>query len=853
MSDGRVQLRILGGVELSGPDGTPARAVLSQPKRLALLFYLAAANPRGFHRRDTLLALFWPESPGERARMALNRAVYFLRHSLDRRLIVNRGDEELAVAEERLWCDVAAFEQALDAGRPSEALELYRGDLAPGFFVDGLSEFERWMQSERGRLRDRAREAALGLADAEETRGELPMAEHWAHRAMMLAPHDERAAQRRMELLDRVGDRAGALEAYEGFAARLSEDLGVEPSPETQALQATIRGRRAPVRPPGTFPSRGASRDVVTLLPAEPPAAPPPPGRPFRLWHIWSLGGALVAGGALALALLRDRPAATTLGRRAAVAVAPEIERWPSLSPDGGTVFYTVSFPGSDELFAQQLDGGSPVPLTSQVPGAQRYGVLSPGGTQLLFLGDDGLYVMAALGGEARRVVAGEVSFRRGLFWGGWAPDGQRIVYIDRDTLIIHHLQNGNRTALATGANIHSPAWSPDGQWIAYVEGNPAFHVNGNTGPSALRVVAASGGLAVPITDASTLNTSPIWVPGRRGLLFISDREGGRDIYEIVLNEDGSPRGAPVRVTTGLNPERISISADGRRLAWSLYTEVTNLWALETTKGDSVPLGTARQITAETQKIEAAASISPDGAWLYYDSDRGGNADVWRLPVAGGQPQRLTADPAGDFYPAVSPDGREVAFHSLRSGNRDIYVMPAAGGSPVQISTSPQDEAVPAWSPDGRALIWQSTDTIRITRRRKDGSWGKPVPLYSVPGGGALQWSPDGRWISLASSRGFELLDPIALELNPLPGAAGIFWHTWSGDSRTIFGAMTDRTGRMVILAVPIAGGRPRLLAYADDPMRQVYDRGLVVSGGRFYFPLVERKADVWVGELGRW
>lgn len=79
MSDSSFLLRTFGAIDLLSPNGVRPRAVLSQPKRLALFLYLAAASPRGFQRKDTLLALFWPESPAGRARRALNRAVYYLR------------------------------------------------------------------------------------------------------------------------------------------------------------------------------------------------------------------------------------------------------------------------------------------------------------------------------------------------------------------------------------------------------------------------------------------------------------------------------------------------------------------------------------------------------------------------------------------------------------------------------------------------------------------------------------------------------------------------------------------------------------------------------------------------------
>jgi DNA-binding SARP family transcriptional activator len=295
------QLRLLGGIDLSHADGTQARAVLSQPKRLALLLYLAVADSRGFHRRDTLLALFWPESPLDRARRALNAAVYYLRKSLGHDVILSRGDEDLAVNPERVWCDAAAFEHSLDAGSAEEGLDLYRGEFAPGLHLDGLREFDEWLEAQRGRLARRARNAALALADRDETGGEIAMAAQWAHRALTFAPRDELVIQRRITLLDQIGDRAGAVAAYDAFARRLREEIGVEPSPETQEVYAAVRARREPS--PGTgaaqpLPVAAATpgsdtpdADGITL---SPPAAHPVPPRKRRLWPV-----ALAAAGVI--------------------------------------------------------------------------------------------------------------------------------------------------------------------------------------------------------------------------------------------------------------------------------------------------------------------------------------------------------------------------------------------------------------------------------------------------------------------------------------------------------------------------------------------------------------------------
>jgi len=78
-----VELRILGGLNLLGAGGRELSSVLAQPKRVALLAYLAAATPRRLHRRDSLLALFWPELDQEHARAALRQALHGHRSPLD--------------------------------------------------------------------------------------------------------------------------------------------------------------------------------------------------------------------------------------------------------------------------------------------------------------------------------------------------------------------------------------------------------------------------------------------------------------------------------------------------------------------------------------------------------------------------------------------------------------------------------------------------------------------------------------------------------------------------------------------------------------------------------------------------
>jgi TolB-like protein/DNA-binding SARP family transcriptional activator len=280
---GMLELRVLGSLDLVGSDdGASLRSVLAQPKRTALLVYLAVEAPPGtFHRRDSLLATFWPERDRAHARNALNQSLHFLRRSLGSEVIEARGREEVGAADV-LWCDAAAFRDALEEGERERALELYRGDFLEGFHLTDAPPFERWVDRLRSRLRSQAREAALELAGAAES---VAAARRWLERALEIAPTDEEVVRRLMELQDEAGDRAGALRAYEVLATRLERTLGVEPSPETRALAEAIRERdrvhRAGAPVPGTAADSesaagrdGQPGDQSEVEEAGPPASP---------------------------------------------------------------------------------------------------------------------------------------------------------------------------------------------------------------------------------------------------------------------------------------------------------------------------------------------------------------------------------------------------------------------------------------------------------------------------------------------------------------------------------------------------------------------------------------------------
>jgi Tol biopolymer transport system component len=312
-------------------------------------------------------------------------------------------------------------------------------------------------------------------------------------------------------------------------------------------------------------------------------------------------------------------------------------------------------------------------------------------------------------------------------------------------------------------------------------------------------------------------------------------------------------------LSTGLGAHTISLAANGSRLAYSRYTSRTSIWSLPIPAAPPVTTAAATRVTNANETIENV-TISPDGKWLLYDSDLTGNDDAFRLSLAGGEPERLTTDPADDFAPVASPDGKEVAFHSWRSGSRDIFVMRLDGAGVQQVTHSPHQEAQPNWSPDGKALVFTNFETgdgIWIVRRDGSGQWGKPVQRRV--GGSNPVFSPDGRSIAFYGSLAGGNLGVMPADSGPertlvdasVKGAP-IVEQAWWVTPGQIYFESHDARGNASIWSEPAAGGPPRLLVRFDPAFHTSYRVNFAVGNGRFYFPNDDRQSDIWVMEVER-
>jgi Tol biopolymer transport system component len=401
------------------------------------------------------------------------------------------------------------------------------------------------------------------------------------------------------------------------------------------------------------------------------------------------------------------------------------------------------------------------------------------------------------------------------------------------------------------GGDLHSFAWSPDGERIAYVTGNPFWPSGFNLNPADVWIVDGAGA-RVLVTEGS-LNVSPAWLDAAH-LLFVSDRDGQREIYAVELGAHG-PRGAPQQIPGGTDAHSISVSADGSRLAFARYTAVQQVWSYALGRRQAQSVRAGEPITTGTQVVETH-NVSRDGRWLIYDTSlgahAGGGTQIYRMPTAGGPPTLVSRDGAA---PQWSPDGSEVVYQG--NGN---WVMPADGGPGVQV-VRPEPEHYDnsaLWSPDGLHLAFWSNrsgrlETWEVSRERPGARWSEPRQVTSF-GCAIGAWVPDGSgFFCRAGQTEFVRAtlqgtivwrrDPMTVGLEGMP--------LLSADGSLFYLQRTGGPDRG-IWSWPVGGGTPHPVLLFDDPALRVltYPGAMEIARDRLYVTVSQTESDIWVMDL---
>jgi TolB protein len=198
------------------------------------------------------------------------------------------------------------------------------------------------------------------------------------------------------------------------------------------------------------------------------------------------------------------------------------------------------------------------------------------------------------------------------------------------------------QNALVSREPIISPAWSPDGSKLAYVSFEQRKPV--------VYVHTVATGQRITVANFKGSNSAPAWSPDGRMLAVTLTRDGNSQIY--LVNADGS------------NVRRFTRSSG----------------------------------------IDTEAEFSSDGQ-VYFTSDRGGGPQVYRMPVGGGDAQRVTFKGDYNISPRPSPDGKSLAYVSRRGGRFQIYTLDLASGQELLLTDTAKDES-PSYAPNGKMILY---------------------------------------------------------------------------------------------------------------------------------------------------
>ena len=248
---------------------------------------------------------------------------------------------------------------------------------------------------------------------------------------------------------------------------------------------------------------------------------------------------------------------------------------------------------------------------------------------------------------------------------------------------------------------------SPDGKWVAYSVATP--DLNANRSVRNIWIVPTAGGVAVQLTQSGQ-DSSPVWSPDGKTIAFLSSRDGNSQVYSLSL--DGGEARELTHLSTGA--DLVKWSPDGKTIAFtsSVYPDC---------KDDAC--NSARD--AEKEKSKVKAHVYEQLLYRHWTHwFEGKRSHLFVVPVdASAAPRDLTAGANYDVPPDersgpgdfnFSPDGKEICFAAVTekveaiSTNADLFLVPVSGGDAKKITTNPGFDGNPVYSPDGRYIAYHA-------------------------------------------------------------------------------------------------------------------------------------------------
>jgi tricorn protease len=478
----------------------------------------------------------------------------------------------------------------------------------------------------------------------------------------------------------------------------------------------------------------------------------------------------------------------------------------PTLSPDGSTVVFVHR----GDLWQVPVSRGRAQRLTTHVARETRP-LFSPDGRWLAFSsnrwGNDDVFVMSAMGGEARRLTYHEVD--EAVV--DWDPSSESVLFAasrsPRESRIWIVSIDGGESRLRTRYAAHDASLSPDGTALICTAGSSRWWRWDYSGSAAARLILERAGSGPRVVLRSLFNDRwPVWTPDGASCIWASARSGGvpnlfrarldgggeveqltaepapgvafpsvdGDCRFAVFERSGRLYRADLDGSRKVVPIPIDVVSDAKRnqIERVVTSSIEGAWDVDPAGKRVVASIRGELFLADVENEEGrhprrlthyagrddAARFAPNGEEIVFVSDRGGQADLWllqvgeeRQPGQAGIARRLTAGSADVHDPHWSADGELVLY---RLGLNDYWVVSCQGGEPGLVIEGPQ-VYTPQWSPLGNWIAFERHNAgqmgdIWVVDIDSGETWNvTPDPAHDQ----SPRWSPDGRRLLFESDR----------------------------------------------------------------------------------------------------
>lgn len=427
------------------------------------------------------------------------------------------------------------------------------------------------------------------------------------------------------------------------------------------------------------------------------------------------------------------------------------------------------------------------------------------------------LRVMPAEGGQP------QVLFNNGSFYpNDWSPDGTQIlgwlVREDGKTSLATVSSSGGMTELRTWdrALPTDAAFSPDGRHVVY-----GASVDGRSQVFLLSLAAKS---ETALTKPPHTDRLPVWSPGGAALLFVSDRSGRPDLWELPMR-NGVPAGEPRVAYADIGDVRTMCGWDGKgRLVFTRQVTFGQLHSVNIDVASAATLGPPERPVPQFEGKHMQAVWSPDGKRLALLAQTRERGAIYVVSSDTGETRELnTRDLGWTRIAGWLPGGDGIAISAVPGqGTRGIYLFRLPGGAPEMLYADPDMSWASAqMSPDGTAVVAAFGDAVRVVDLERRQTI-RELALQPGEGYSGFAWAPDGKAVyALVGQRTVKIPLPSG---EPQTIVAGAFRSlAVSPDGRTlaltrivVSGEGPEAERRYELYVVSTAGGDLKRVAVPD-------------------------------------